>query len=115
MPWAELAQVISAKFLIHTGRALTEDNLRCLKGKAFRGVQGHSEWITWGEFCKDNLPGHPFSFWHWVYAALKNIERKETNLKEVWKAGHLNGFIEREVAASYLANEEVRTLKCYKI
>jgi signal transducer and activator of transcription 5B len=87
---------MSAKFLSATGRALSEDNLRCLKQKAFRG-NSHSEHITWSEFCKDNLPDRNFSFWHWVYAALKNIERKETHLKDLWSGGHLVGFVEREV------------------
>lgn len=96
VPWAELAQVMSAKFLAITGRALSDDNLRCLKQKAFRG-NSHSESISWSEFCKDNLPERGFSFWHWVYAALKNIERKETHLKDLWMAGHLVGFVEREV------------------
>ncbi|XP_021955886.1 signal transducer and activator of transcription 5B isoform X2 [Folsomia candida] len=108
VPWVDVAQLMSAKFLSVTGRPLSEDNLRCLRQKAFRG-NSHSEHITWAEFCKDSLPERNFSFWQWVYAALKNIERKETHLKDLWIAGLLVGFIDRDVSSSMLSYREPGT------
>lgn len=56
------------------------------------------------ELCKDNLPNKNFTFWAWFHAALKLIEKKETNLKELWKEGLIMGFVERETAESLISN-----------
>jgi signal transducer and activator of transcription 5B len=100
--WAELAQVISDKFVQLTGRGLTEDHLRFLKRKAFRGSAGSSEFLSWAEFCKDHLPERNFSFWEWLWGALRVLEKKETHLKELWAEGLITGFVDRETAEAAL-------------
>ncbi|CAL8095565.1 unnamed protein product [Orchesella dallaii] len=107
--WAEVAQILNAKFVEVAKRGLTEGNMACLAQKAFRHRRPQPEIITWAELCKDNLPGRNFTFWAWFHTALKLIEKKETHLKDLWSKGLIMGFIEREAAEDLISHCEPGT------
>jgi signal transducer and activator of transcription 5B len=73
VPWASVAETLSLKFRAATGRPLTEDNLRFLADKAFRGNYNETSnpMLSWAQFCKEPLSERNFTFWEWFYAIMK--------------------------------------------
>lgn len=72
VPWTSVADTLSIKFRAATGRPLTEENLRFLAEKAFRGgFSDSNQLLSWAQFCKEPLPERNFTFWEWFYAVMK--------------------------------------------
>lgn len=71
--WSNVAETLSLKFRAATGRPLTEDNLRFLADKAFRGNynEASNPMLSWAQFCKEPLSERNFTFWEWFYAIMK--------------------------------------------
>ena len=106
VPWIQVAVALNVKFKSATGRSLTEDNLRFLAEKAFRGAnpvnQDYSSLLlSWAQFCKEPLPERNFTFWEWFYAVMK-LTRE--HLRGPWIDGYILGFVRKKQAEEMLAN-----------
>ncbi|CAH0557720.1 unnamed protein product [Brassicogethes aeneus] len=105
IPWPKVAEALSIKFQSATNRALTEDNLRFLAEKAFRGQynENANPMLTWAQFCKEPLSERNFTFWEWFFAIMK-LTRE--HLKGPWMDGAIMGFVRKNKA------EEMLSTKC---
>lgn len=84
-PWSKVAETLSLKFRAAAGGHLTEDNLRFLAEKAFRGpITDNNQMLSWAQFCKEPLPDRNFTFWEWFYAVMK-LTRE--HLRSQWVEG----------------------------
>lgn len=127
VPWAQVAEALNVKFRSATGRSLTDDNLRFLAEKAFRGgigciggvqsgnpnapvpsvgpnapEQDYSNLLlSWAQFCKEPLPERNFTFWEWFYAVMK-LTRE--HLRGPWIDGYILGFVRKKQAEEMLAS-----------
>lgn len=102
VPWHQLGEVLSMKFKSATGRGLSEDNLRYLAGKIFRGQpikDGNNTLVSWSQFCKEPLPERNFTFWEWFYAIMK-VTRE--HLRALWNDSVVWGFVGRREADEML-------------
>ncbi|XP_045471331.1 signal transducer and activator of transcription 5B isoform X3 [Harmonia axyridis] len=101
--WNKVAETLSLKFRAATGRPLTEDNLRFLAEKAFRGSYSESQnpMLTWAQFCKEPLSERNFTFWEWFYAIMK-LTRE--HLRGPWVDGLIMGFVRKKQAEEMLLN-----------
>ncbi|XP_044753022.1 signal transducer and activator of transcription 5B isoform X2 [Coccinella septempunctata] len=99
--WNKVAETLSLKFRAATGRPLTEDNLRFLAEKAFRGNYNESQnpMLTWAQFCKEPLSERNFTFWEWFYAIMK-LTRE--HLRGPWVDGLIMGFVRKKQAEEML-------------
>lgn len=67
-----MAETLSLKFKAATGRSLTDENIRFLAEKAFRGnYTDKNQLLSWAQFCKEPLSERNFTFWEWFYAVMK--------------------------------------------
>ncbi|XP_015432515.1 PREDICTED: LOW QUALITY PROTEIN: signal transducer and activator of transcription 5B [Dufourea novaeangliae] len=106
VPWGQVAEALNVKFRSATGRSLTEDNLRFLAEKAFRGGNAAGQdysglLLSWAQFCKEPLPERNFTFWEWFYAVMK-LTRE--HLRGPWIDGYILGFVRKKQAEEMLAN-----------
>ncbi|XP_066595837.1 signal transducer and activator of transcription 5B [Prorops nasuta] len=108
VPWSQVAEALNVKFRSATGRSLTEDNLRFLAEKVFRGGNStaagqdyNNLLLSWAQFCKEPLPERTFTFWEWFYAVMK-LTRE--HLKNPWVDGYILGFVRKKQAEEMLAN-----------
>ncbi|XP_029036779.1 signal transducer and transcription activator Stat92E isoform X1 [Osmia lignaria lignaria] len=106
VPWGQVAEALNVKFRSATGRSLTEDNLRFLAEKAFRGGAANGQdysslLLSWAQFCKEPLPERNFTFWEWFYAVMK-LTRE--HLRGPWIDGYILGFVRKKQAEEMLAN-----------
>lgn len=106
VPWIQVAVALNVKFKSSTGRCLTEDNLRFLAEKAFRGANpGNQDYssllLSWAQFCKEPLPERNFTFWEWFYAVMK-LTRE--HLRSPWIDGYILGFVRKKQAEEMLTN-----------
>ena len=106
VPWCQVAEALNVKFRSSTGRSLTEDNLRFLAEKAFRGnTSGCQDYtnlmLSWAQFCKEPLPERNFTFWEWFYAVMK-LTRE--HLRGPWNDGYILGFVRKKQAEEMLGN-----------
>ncbi|XP_022670376.1 signal transducer and activator of transcription 5A-like isoform X2 [Varroa jacobsoni] len=101
--WRDMAHVLSTKFHSATGRGLSESNLHFLATKAFRNPTLNRDtqdmMLSWGQFCKDQLPERTFTFWEWFYAIMK-VTRE--HLRLLWNDGVVMGFVSRREAEEML-------------
>ncbi|XP_017772136.1 PREDICTED: signal transducer and activator of transcription 5B isoform X2 [Nicrophorus vespilloides] len=102
VPWSKVAETLSLKFRAATGRPLTDDNLRFLGEKAFRGnfIDGN-QLLSWAQFCKEPLTDRNFTFWEWFYAVMK-LTRE--HLRGPWTDGAILGFIMKRQTEEMLSN-----------
>ncbi|XP_014225592.1 signal transducer and activator of transcription 5B isoform X2 [Trichogramma pretiosum] len=105
VPWCQVAEALNVKFRSATGRALTDDNLRFLAEKAFRGGATCQDYtnlmLSWAQFCKEPLPERTFTFWEWFYAVMK-LTRE--HLRGPWNDGYILGFVRKKQAEEMLSN-----------
>ncbi|CAH1960095.1 unnamed protein product [Acanthoscelides obtectus] len=103
VPWGKVAETLSLKFRAATGKALTEDNLRFLAEKAFRGNYNETSnaILNWTQFCKEPLSERNFTFWEWFYAIMK-LTRE--HLKGPWMDGAIMGFVRKKQAEEMLSS-----------
>lgn len=101
VPWTSVADTLSLKFRAATGRPLTEENIRFLAEKAFRGTYTDpNQLLTWAQFCKEPLPERNFTFWEWFYAVMK-LTRE--HLRGPWVDGAILGFIRKKQTEEMLS------------
>ncbi|XP_076677869.1 signal transducer and transcription activator Stat92E isoform X2 [Andrena cerasifolii] len=106
VPWSQAAEALNVKFRSATGRSLTEDNLRFLAEKVFRGGNASGQdysglMLSWAQFCKEPLPERNFTFWEWFYAVMK-LTRE--HLRGPWIDGYILGFVRKKQTEEMLAN-----------
>ncbi|XP_072377045.1 signal transducer and activator of transcription 5B-like [Diabrotica undecimpunctata] len=103
VPWSKVAEMLSLKFRAATGRGLTEDNLRFLAEKAFRGNYNEStnSMLSWSQFCKEPLTDRNFTFWEWFFAIMK-LTRE--HLRGPWADGAIMGFVRKRKAEEILSS-----------
>ncbi|KAK9870367.1 hypothetical protein WA026_007935 [Henosepilachna vigintioctopunctata] len=101
--WSKIAETLSVKFRAATGRQLTDDNLRFLAEKAFRGNYNESQnpMLTWSQFCKEAITDRSFTFWEWFYAIMK-LTRE--HLRGPWVDGAIMGFVRKKQAEEMLSS-----------
>ncbi|XP_032597366.1 signal transducer and transcription activator isoform X2 [Drosophila grimshawi] len=95
--WGQISVALNTKFGSATQRALTAENLEFLFEKLQRdNIAGErNEYITWNQFCKEQLPERMFTFWEWFFAIMKLTK---DHLPAMWKAGRITGFINKAKA-----------------
>ncbi|KAJ8931548.1 hypothetical protein NQ314_015519, partial [Rhamnusium bicolor] len=101
--WGKVAEALSLKFRSATGRPLTDENLRFLAEKGFRGNYNESSnsVLSWAQFCKEPLSERNFTFWEWFYAIMK-LTRE--HLRGPWVDGAIMGFVRKKQAEELLAS-----------
>lgn len=102
IPWVKVKETLSQKFKWATGRGLTEENLRFLADKAFRGNYNESSnaMLSWAQFCKEPLTDRNFTFWEWFFAIMK-LTRE--HLRGPWVDGAIMGFVKKRQAEELLS------------
>ena len=108
-----MGEVLNMKWTSACGRLLTEENLHCLACKAFRKnnlpetmEEVNKLQLSWSLFSKENLPGRDFTFWEWFF---NNLILTQHHLANLWKEGHVKGYISRESAESMLKDKPAGT------
>ncbi|KAE8580023.1 hypothetical protein XENTR_v10024276 [Xenopus tropicalis] len=99
----QLLEVLSWQFSSYVGRGLNSEQLNMLGDKLI-GVpvnQGDNH-ISWVKFCKEHLPGKPFSFWAWIEGILELIKKY---LLSIWIDGCIMGFVSKEKERALLKDK----------
>jgi len=111
--WGQVSEALNMKWISACGGPLTKENLHYLACKAFRNnslSQNMEEvnklMISWSLFCKENLPNQSFTFWDWF---LKSLVLTHGHMADLWKAGHIEGFISKEKAEAMLQDKLLGT------
>uniref|UniRef100_A0AAY4EFR0 Signal transducer and activator of transcription n=1 Tax=Denticeps clupeoides TaxID=299321 RepID=A0AAY4EFR0_9TELE len=105
--WSQLSEVLSWQFSTFAGRGLNKEQLSML-GEKLLGQQtsfGDCQ-VYWSKFCKENIPGKPFSFWQWLDSILELIKK---HLLPVWIDGYILGFVSKETERALLREKESGT------
>lgn len=95
--WSELIAALNMKFTSKTNRSMTQLNIRYLAEKL--SIVSDDQHVTWSMFCRNSLPTRTFTFWQWYNAAFK-LTRE--HLGEMWSENYVVGFIQKDLAESYL-------------
>uniref|UniRef100_A0AAY4EGK3 Signal transducer and activator of transcription n=1 Tax=Denticeps clupeoides TaxID=299321 RepID=A0AAY4EGK3_9TELE len=95
--WSQLSEVLSWQFSTFAGRGLNKEQLSMLGEKLL---------VYWSKFCKENIPGKPFSFWQWLDSILELIKK---HLLPVWIDGYILGFVSKETERALLREKESGT------
>ncbi|XP_038862637.1 signal transducer and activator of transcription 4-like isoform X3 [Salvelinus namaycush] len=105
--WGQLSEVLSWQFSTFTGRGLNREQL-CMLGEKLMGQQAsHNECqVSWSKFCKENIPGKPFSFWMWLDFILELIKK---HLLPIWNDNCIMGFVSKETERACLKDKEPGT------
>uniref|UniRef100_A0A674CPQ0 Signal transducer and activator of transcription n=1 Tax=Salmo trutta TaxID=8032 RepID=A0A674CPQ0_SALTR len=105
--WGKLSEVLSWQFSTFTGRGLNREQL-CMLGEKLMGQQAsHNECqVSWSKFCKENIPGKPFSFWMWLDFILELIKK---HLLPIWNDNCIMGFVSKETERACLKDKEPGT------
>ncbi|XP_076012006.1 signal transducer and activator of transcription 4 isoform X2 [Genypterus blacodes] len=105
--WSQLSEVLSWQFSTFAGCGLNREQL-CMLGEKLLGQHGgYSDCqLTWSKFCKENIPGKPFSFWMWLDSILELIKK---HLLPVWNDNHIMGFVSKEMERTLLKDREPGT------
>uniref|UniRef100_A0A8D1X1U8 Signal transducer and activator of transcription n=1 Tax=Sus scrofa TaxID=9823 RepID=A0A8D1X1U8_PIG len=100
-PWNLLGPALSWQFSSHVGQGLNSDQLGMLRDKLF-GQNSSTEGLSlsWVDFIKRESPPGKLPFWTWLD---KILDLVHDHLKDLWKDGHIMGFVSR--------SEERRLLK----
>ncbi|CAB1328402.1 unnamed protein product, partial [Coregonus sp. 'balchen'] len=105
--------VVISNFSTYTGQGLNREQL-CMLGEKLMGQQAsHNECqVSWSKFCKENIPGKPFSFWVCIMGFVsKETERARLKDKEPgtfllrFSESHLGGITFTWVEQSDSAGE----------
>lgn len=100
VPWIKLSEALYLNCFAETKRGFTDSNRYFLYEKFFpnHNMIPEAE-ISWTKFCKDELPGFPFTFWQWFYKIMKLIKER---LLEPWNADLIEGFISKAATTEKL-------------
>uniref|UniRef100_A0A8C9W3Q6 Signal transducer and activator of transcription n=1 Tax=Scleropages formosus TaxID=113540 RepID=A0A8C9W3Q6_SCLFO len=105
--WSQLSEVLSWQFSTFAGRGLTREQLSMLGDKLLGQQSSHGDCqVSWSKFCKENIPGKPFSFWMWLDSILELIKK---HLLPVWIDGYIMGFVSKETERALLKEKEPGT------
>ncbi|XP_019910611.1 signal transducer and activator of transcription 4 isoform X4 [Esox lucius] len=105
--WGQLSEVLSWQFSTFAGRGLNREQLHMLGEKLLGHQASHSEsQVSWSKFCKENIPGKPFSFWMWLDSILELIKK---HLLPIWNDNCIMGFVSKETERSLLKDREPGT------
>ncbi|XP_051856532.1 signal transducer and activator of transcription 2 isoform X3 [Antechinus flavipes] len=100
-PWTLLGPALSWQFSSCTGRGLDQEQLNMLKKKLF-GQEHKKEselLVSWPAFSKHDSPPGKLPFWTWLD---KILDLVDSHLKDIWKDGHIKGFVTRAQALRLL-------------
>nr|XP_048311996.1 signal transducer and activator of transcription 4 isoform X1 [Myodes glareolus]XP_048311997.1 signal transducer and activator of transcription 4 isoform X1 [Myodes glareolus]XP_048311998.1 signal transducer and activator of transcription 4 isoform X1 [Myodes glareolus] len=89
----QLLEVMSWQFSSYVGRGLNSDQLNMLADKLTVQANYSDGHLTWAKFCKEHLPGKPFTFWTWLEAILDLIKK---HILPLWIDGYIMGFVSKE-------------------
>uniref|UniRef100_A0AAY5L6A7 Signal transducer and activator of transcription n=1 Tax=Esox lucius TaxID=8010 RepID=A0AAY5L6A7_ESOLU len=103
--WGQLSEVLSWQFSTFAGRGLNREQLHML-GEKLLGMGAHESQVSWSKFCKENIPGKPFSFWMWLDSILELIKK---HLLPIWNDNCIMGFVSKETERSLLKDREPGT------
>ncbi|XP_054643068.1 signal transducer and activator of transcription 4 isoform X1 [Dunckerocampus dactyliophorus] len=104
--WSQLSEVLSWQFSANTGRGLNKEQLTMLGGKLLGLHASDGDQVHWSKFCKENIPGKPFSFWIWLESILELIKK---HLLPVWNENYIMGFVSKEMERILLREKESGT------
>uniref|UniRef100_A0AAY4EGJ8 Signal transducer and activator of transcription n=1 Tax=Denticeps clupeoides TaxID=299321 RepID=A0AAY4EGJ8_9TELE len=104
--WSQLSEVLSWQFSTFAGRGLNKEQLSMLGEKLLGELLCLPHHIYWSKFCKENIPGKPFSFWQWLDSILELIKK---HLLPVWIDGYILGFVSKETERALLREKESGT------
>ncbi|XP_063069749.1 signal transducer and activator of transcription 4 isoform X2 [Engraulis encrasicolus] len=105
--WSQLSEVLSWQFSSFAGRGLNKEQLSMLGEKLLGQQPAHNDCqVSWSKFCKENIPGKPFSFWIWLDSILDLIKK---HLLPVWIDGNIMGFVSKETERALLRDRESGT------
>ncbi|XP_017654323.1 signal transducer and activator of transcription 4 [Nannospalax galili] len=89
----QLLEVMSWQFSSYVGRGLNSEQLSMLAEKLTVQSCYNDGHLTWAKFCKEHLPGKPFTFWTWLEAILDLIKK---HILPLWIDGYVMGFVSKE-------------------
>uniref|UniRef100_A0A3Q3M304 Signal transducer and activator of transcription n=1 Tax=Mastacembelus armatus TaxID=205130 RepID=A0A3Q3M304_9TELE len=105
--WSQLSEVLSWQFSTFAGRGLNKEQLSMLGEKLLGQHASCSDYqVSWSKFCKENIPGKPFSFWMWLDSILELIKK---HLLPVWNENYIMGFVSKEMERTLLKDREPGT------
>ncbi|XP_062390528.1 signal transducer and activator of transcription 4 isoform X3 [Sardina pilchardus] len=105
--WSQLSEVLSWQFSSFAGRGLNKEQLSMLGEKLLGQQPAHNDCqVSWSKFCKENIPGKPFSFWIWLDSILDLIKK---HLLPVWIDGNIMGFVSKETERALLREKDSGT------
>ncbi|XP_033900968.1 signal transducer and activator of transcription 4-like [Acipenser ruthenus] len=105
--WSQLSEVLSWQFSSFVGRGLNNEQLGMLGEKLLgQHISRNECQVHWSKFCKENIPGKPFSFWHWLDSILELIKKY---LLPLWVDGYIMGFVSKETERVLLKEKEPGT------
>nr|XP_020475827.1 signal transducer and activator of transcription 4-like [Monopterus albus] len=105
--WSQLSEVLSWQFSTFAGRGLNKEQLTMLGEKLLGQHASCSDYqVSWSRFCKENIPGKPFSFWMWLDSILELIKK---HLLPVWTENYIMGFVSKEMERTLLKDREPGT------
>ncbi|XP_005366479.1 signal transducer and activator of transcription 4 [Microtus ochrogaster] len=90
---SQLLEVMSWQFSSYVGRGLNSDQLNMLAEKLTVQSNYSDGHLSWAKFCKEHLPGKPFTFWTWLEAILDLIKK---HILPLWIDGYIMGFVSKE-------------------
>ncbi|XP_038604976.1 signal transducer and activator of transcription 4 [Tachyglossus aculeatus] len=102
-PLNQLLEVLSWQFSSYVGRGLNSEQLNMLAEKLTVSQGSYADGqLTWARFCKDHLPGKPFTFWVWLEATLDLIKK---HILPLWIDGYVMGFVSKEKERALLKDK----------
>ncbi|XP_061698246.1 signal transducer and activator of transcription 4 [Syngnathoides biaculeatus] len=104
--WTQLSEVLSWQFSTNSNLGLNKDQLNMLGQKLLGQHFSDSDQVYWSKFCKENIPGKPFSFWIWLDSILELIRK---HLLPVWNENFIMGFVSKEKERALLREKESGT------
>ncbi|XP_040839543.1 signal transducer and activator of transcription 2 isoform X1 [Ochotona curzoniae] len=92
-PWSTLGPALSNQFSSYVGRGLNSEQLSMLKDKLFgKSSKNENLLLSWADFTKRESPPGKIPFWTWLD---KILELVHDHLQNLWKDGHIMGFVSR--------------------
>ncbi|XP_061649480.1 signal transducer and activator of transcription 4 [Phyllopteryx taeniolatus] len=104
--WSQLSEVLGWQFSINSSQGLNKEQLNMLGEKLLGQHFSDSDQVYWSKFCKENIPGKPFSFWIWLDSILELIRK---HLLPVWNENYIMGFVSKEMERALLREKESGT------
>lgn len=99
--WPQFGEMLSWQFLSATKRGLDDSQLEMIAQRIFGKKQNYESCkVPWSKFCKENPPD---TFWVWFDGILALVK---TYLEDMWKDGHIIGFVTKAKEKSLLKKKQ---------